>query len=124
MDTAERDDVVQEDDEGGAAGAVGGDDPARLPHVDTAERDDVVQEYVDGGASGSVATAPAPTGLSATASTDTTVNLSWNAVNNANYYKIEYRKSSSSTWLHYNYTSSVSVTAYGLECNGVLTFTC
>ena len=38
VDTAERDDVVAEDDEGGASGAVDEDAGARLPDVDTAER--------------------------------------------------------------------------------------
>ena len=56
MDTAKRDDVVPEGDEGGAAGAVDEDDGARLPDVDTAERDDVVPEDAEG-ATGSAATA-------------------------------------------------------------------
>ena len=54
MDTAERDDVVPEDDGGGASGAVDEDSGARLPDVDTAQRDDVVPEDDGGGASGAV----------------------------------------------------------------------
>ena len=54
VDTAERDDVVAEDDEGGASGAVDEDSGARLPDVDTAQRDDVVVEDDEGGASGAV----------------------------------------------------------------------
>ena len=54
VDTAQRDDVVPEDDDGGASGAVDEGSEARLPDVDTAERDDVVPEDDGGGASGAV----------------------------------------------------------------------
>ena len=54
MDTAQRDDVVPEDDEGGASGAVDDGSGALLPDVDNAQRDDVVPEDDGGGASGAV----------------------------------------------------------------------
>ena len=136
VDTAERDDVVVEDDEGGASGAVDEDDGARLPDVDTAERDDVVVEDDEGGASGAVdedsgarlpdvdtaqrddvveeeggatgraANAPAPTGLRVTSDTDDSVSLSWNTVTDAGAYKVEYRRSGSISWLHAGYVYS------------------
>ena len=62
-------------------------------------------------------TAPAPTGLRATASTETSVSLSWNAVTDAHYYKVEYRRSSSSSWLHAGYTFGTSRTVSGLDPN-------
>ena len=118
VDTAERDDVVPEDDGGGASGAVDEGSGARLPDVDTAERDDVVPEDDEGGATGSAATAPAPTGLRVTSDTDDSVSLSWNAVTDAGAYKVEYRRSSSSTWLHANYVySRTTETVDGLDCN-------
>ena len=145
MDTAERDDVVPEDDgaalpepsmriaerlpdvdtaqrddvveeEGGASGAVDEDSEGRLPDVDTAQRDDVVEE--EGGATGSAANAPAPTGLRVTSDTDDSVSLSWNAVTDAGAYKVEYRRSGSISWLHAGYVySSTSDTVDGLDCN-------
>ena len=54
VDTAQRDDVVPEDDEGGASGAVDDGSGALLPDVDNAQRDDVVPEDDGGGASGAV----------------------------------------------------------------------
>ena len=63
-------------------------------------------------------TAPAPTGLRATASTETSVSLSWNDVTDAGAYKVEYRRSSSSSWLHAGYVySSTSDTVDGLDCD-------
>ena len=114
MDTAQRDDVVEE--EGGASGAVDEDSEGRLPDVDTAQRDDVVEE--EGGATGSAANAPAPTGLRVTSDTDESVSLSWNAVTDAGAYKVEYRRSGSISWLHAGYVySSTSDTVDGLDCN-------
>ena len=114
MDTAQRDDVVEE--EGGASGAVDEDSEGRLPDVDTAQRDDVVEE--EGGATGSAANAPAPTGLRVTSDTDDSVSLSWNAVTDAGAYKVEYRRSGSISWLHAGYVySSTSDTVDGLDCN-------
>ena len=110
--------MVPEDDGGGASGAVDEGSGARLPDVDTAERDDVVPEDDEGGATGSAATAPAPTGLRVTSDTDDSVSLSWNAVTDAGAYKVEYRRSSSSTWLHANYVySRTTETVDGLDCN-------
>ena len=57
-------------------------------------------------------TAPAPTGLRATASTETSVSLSWNAVTDAHYYN-----ASSSSWLHAGYTFGTSRTVSGLDPN-------
>ena len=54
VDTAQRDDVVPEDDEGGASGAVDDGSGALLPDVDNAQRDDVVPEDDGGSASGAV----------------------------------------------------------------------
>ena len=114
VDTAQRDDVVEE--EGGASGAVDEDSEGRLPDVDTAQRDDVVEE--EGGATGSAANAPAPTGLRVTSDTDDSVSLSWNAVTDAGAYKVEYRRSGSISWLHAGYVySSTSDTVDGLDCN-------
>ena len=114
VDTAERDDVVEE--EGGASGAADDGSEGRLPDVDTAERDDVVEE--EGGATGSAANAPAPTGLRVTSDTDDSVNLRWNSVTDAGAYKVEYRRSSSSSWLHAGYVySGTTETVDGLDCN-------
>ena len=114
VDTAQRDDVVEE--EGGASGAVDEDSEGRLPDVDTAQRDDVVEE--EGGATGSAANAPAPTGLRVTSDTDDSVSLSWNAVTDAGAYKVEYRRSGSISWLHAGYVySSTSDTVDGLDCD-------
>ena len=136
VDTAQRDDVVPEDDGGGASGAVdGGVTPPA--GVDTAQRDDVVPEDDGGGATGAaddggvtppagvdtaqrddvvpeddgstterVPTAPAPTGLRVTSDTDDSVSLSWNAVTDAGAYKVEYRRSGSISWLHAGYVYS------------------
>ncbi len=49
VDTAQRDDVVPEDDEGDAPRAEDDGSGARLPGVDTAQRDDVVEEDEEGG---------------------------------------------------------------------------
>ena len=116
VDTAQRDDVVPEDDGGGASGAVDEGSERRLPDVDNAQRDDVVEE--EEGATGSAANAPAPTGLTVTSDTDDSVSLSWNTVTNAGAYKVEYRRSGSISWLHAGYVySSTSDTVEGLECN-------
>ena len=62
--------------------------------------------------------APAPTGLTVTSDTDDTVSLSWNAVTDAAVYQVEYRRSSSISWLHAGYVySSTSDTVDGLDCN-------
>ena len=117
VDTAQRDDVVPEDDGGGATGAA--DDGGVTPPagVDTAQRDDVVPED-DGSTTERVPTAPAPTGLRVTSDTDDSVSLSWNAVTDAGAYKVEYRRSSSISWLHAGYVySSTSDTVDGLDCN-------
>ena len=114
-DTAQRDDVVPEDDDGGASGTAGdGTEPP--PGVDTAERDDVVPDDA-GGARGSSTTAPAPTGLRVTSDTKDSVSLSWTAVTHAARYKMEYKRSSSSTWLHATYVSGTTATVDDLDCN-------
>ena len=116
VDTAQRDDVVPEDDGGGASGAVDEGSEGRLPDVDNAQRDDVVEE--EEGATGSAANAPAPTGLTVTSDTDDSVSLSWNTVTDAGAYKVEYRRSGSISWLHAGYVySSTSDTVDGLDCN-------
>ena len=62
--------------------------------------------------------APAPTGLTVTSDTDDSVSLSWNPVTDAGAYKVEYRRSSSISWLHAGYVySSTSDTVDGLDCN-------
>ena len=62
--------------------------------------------------------APAPTGLTVTSDTDDTVSLSWNAVTDAAVYQVEYRRSSSISWLHAGYVySSTSDTVDGLDCD-------
>ena len=62
--------------------------------------------------------APAPTGLTVTSDTDDSVSLSWNPVTDAGAYKVEYRRSSSSDWLHASYVfSGVTEMVEGLECN-------
>ena len=98
LDTAQRDDVVEEE---GASGAEDQGTERRNPDLDTAERDDVVVE--DDGATGSVGNAPAPTGLRVTSHTENSVSLDWNAANDVDGYKVEYKKSSSATWLHGGY---------------------
>ena len=114
VDTAQRDDVVPEDDGGGASGAVDEGSEGRLPDVDNAQRDDVVEE--EEGATGSAANAPAPTGLTVTSDTDDSVSLSWNTVTDAGAYKVEYRRSGSISWLHAGYVySSTSDTVDGLD---------
>ena len=116
VDNAQRDDVVAEDDGGGASGAVDEGTEGRLPDVDNAQRDDVVEE--EGGATGAAANAPAPTGLRVTSDTDDSVSLSWNAVTDAGAYRVEYRRSSSSSWLHAGYVwSGTTDTVDRLDCN-------
>ena len=62
-------------------------------------------------------TAPAPTGLSAGSPTETTISLSWNAVTNAERYKVEYSTSSSGPWADAFYEVGVtSWTARALAC--------
>ena len=65
-----------------------------------------------------VPVAPAPTGLTVTSDTDDSVSLSWNAVTDAAVYQVEYRRSSSISWLHAGYVwSGSSDTVDGLDCN-------
>lgn len=55
----------------------------------------------------------APTGLSATSSTGTTATLTWAAVSGASSYKVEYKKTSATTWTtaaSANTSRSVSLT--------------
>ena len=62
-------------------------------------------------------TAPAPTGLSVTGSTDASVSLSWNPVTNAYRYKLERSTSSSGPWTDVgSETGDTSGTATGLDC--------
>ena len=64
-----------------------------------------------------------PTSLKSTASTETSVSLSWKAVANAAAYKVEYRKSGSTSWLHADYVySGASYTAPSLLCNTTYQF--
>ena len=118
VDTAQRDDVVEE--EGGASGAADDGSEGRLPDVDTAQRDDVVEE--EGDATGRAANAPAPTGLRVTSYTDDSVSLSWDAGTDAYRYQVEYRRSSSSSWLHAGYTFGTSRTVSGLDPNTAYDF--
>ena len=61
--------------------------------------------------------APAPTGLSVTGFTATSVSLSWYSVTDGYRYKLE-RSTSSSPWTDVgSETSSTSRTATGLDCN-------
>ena len=88
--------------------------------MDTGQQGDPVDE---GGASGVSGTAPAPTNLSATTSDDDSVSLSWNAVTDANAYRVEYRKSSSPTWLLHGFVyTGTSRRATGLDCNTSYSF--
>ena len=59
--------------------------------------------------------APAPTGLTVTAKTMTSISLTWNAVTNAEEYRVESRTTSSSAW-NYAYTTSPSYTVSALSC--------
>ena len=61
--------------------------------------------------------APAPTGLMATASTETSVSLSWNPVTDAYRYRLEHSESSSGPWTAETETSSASDTVGGLNCD-------
>ena len=64
------------------------------------------------------AKAPAPTGLTATASTASTVSLSWNSVKDAAGYKVERSTSSSGPWSTAFYDfSGTSHYDSGLQCN-------
>ena len=63
-------------------------------------------------------TISSPTGLKVSSDTDTTVTLSWTAVSDAGAYKVEYRRSDSSDWLHASYVyTAVSDTVDRLVCN-------
>ncbi len=63
-------------------------------------------------------TAPAPSNLSASSPTQTSVKLSWNSVSNASVYKLERSTSSSGPWTSVSSSiSSASHTATGLTCN-------
>ena len=63
-------------------------------------------------------TISAPTGLKVTSDTDTSVTLSWTAVSEAGAYKVEYRRSDTSDWLHANYVyTGTSNTVDKLDCN-------
>ena len=60
---------------------------------------------------------PAPENLSVDDYDDDSVDLSWDAVTGAAPYKVEYRASGSSTWLHGSYAgSSTSDTLDDLPC--------
>lgn len=60
---------------------------------------------------------PAPTGLRVTASDDESVSLSWSAVANAAAYRVEYRKSGSTSWTIDGYVySGTSRKVDGLDC--------
>ena len=62
--------------------------------------------------------APAPTGLRVTSFDDDSVTMSWTAVTDAHGYKLEYRESDDTTWIHGNYSgSSTSGTIFRLTCN-------
>ena len=79
-------------------------------------------KYSDPSTSASKKTAlcilPAPTSLKSTASTETSVSLSWKAVANSAAYKVEYRRSGSTSWLHADYVySDSSYTVPSLLCN-------
>lgn len=68
-------------------------------------------------------TAPTPREFKATASTATTVTLSWKSVVNAHGYKVEYRTSSSSQWADAFYDiTRTSHKAYALECDTLYYF--
>ncbi len=120
-DTAKRDDVVPDDD-GGASGTTGSGTGASDPNHDTAKRDEAVPADDEGGATGSSATAPAPTGLRVTSDTDDSVSLRWTAVTNAAKYKVEYKASSSTRWLHATYTSGTTATVDDLDCEAAYNF--
>jgi hypothetical protein len=121
VDTAERDDVVPEGKEDGGA-ADDAQDVTPPAGVDTAQRDDVVPED-NGRAPRAADLAPAPTGLRATTYTDSSVSLSWKAVTDAGAYKVEYRKSGSSTWRHARYVySGTSYKMSSLSCNTTYQF--
>ena len=121
LDTAKRDDAVPADD-GGASGTASSGTDGSDPNYDTAKRDDAVPADDEGGATGSSATAPAPTGLRVTSDTDDSVSLSWTAVTNAAKYKVEYKASSSTRWLHATYTSGTTATVDDLDCNAGYNF--
>ena len=60
----------------------------------------------------------APTGLSVDGTTHNSASLSWTAPTGADAYKVEYKKSSSSTWLHARYVySGPSYTVTGLSAS-------
>ena len=93
VDTAQPGDPVEE--EGGAEGQVDAR-PEGLPdNVDTGQQGDPVDE---GGASGLAGTAPAPSNVRVISSDHDSVNLKWNAVTDADAYRVEYKKGSSTTW--------------------------
>ena len=63
-------------------------------------------------------TAPAPTGLTATAPTETRVTLSWNSVTNAYRHKLEASTSSTGPWVIVGYGfSSTTFKPNTLDCN-------
>lgn len=54
--------------------------------------------------------APAPTGLTASNETTTSIRLTWNAVNGAARYRLEYRKSGASSWsVHHTAATTYTV---------------
>ncbi len=57
---------------------------------------------------------PAPTGLDTANITSTTATLSWNMVNCANYYTVQYRVSGTSTWITVS-TANDSLNLTGLK---------
>ncbi len=67
---------------------------------------------------GTCPSAPAPTGLITTASTQSSVSLRWNPVTDAYRYKLERREGASGSWQTVSSTiSGTTQTAYGLTCN-------
>ena len=66
---------------------------------------------------------PAPTGVTATVSGQTSTLVSWNAVSGAARYMLEKRTSGSTTWnIVSSYIYTTSSTAYGLTCNTTYDF--
>ncbi len=62
--------------------------------------------------------APAPAGLSITATTETRVSLSWNTVTDAYRYMVEYSTAANGPWAAAFYElSRTSYIAYGLDCS-------
>ena len=89
------------------------------PGVDSGQHDEEYEE----GVIGSTGFAPAPSGLTVTRSDNDSVVLSWTAVPDATAYLIEYKKSSSSSWLIHGYEyDSSSYSAHDLDCETAYDF--